>query len=142
MVEKEVMSPPPTWMESLIDFVASCMEPHSELGPLAYRWRNEDDYWEVWVYPTPGEIVGGAVDGAIISPGFSLDAQELSTAFEKLEGVHWQAHPFGPHDREGQSLAFEGVYDGHGVWLVVLSDAPEDEEPGFKFYSARDGGNR
>ena len=125
------MSKPTAWIESLIDIVANCMEPHNELGPLAYRWRNEDDHWEIWVYPTPAELVGGAADGAVVSPGFSLDVQELSTAFEDLKDVRWQAQPFGPHDQEGQNLSFEGVYDGHGVWLLVLSQAPGDEEPGF-----------
>ena len=41
------MSKPPAWMESLIDIVANCIEPHYELGPLAYRWRNEDDRWGI-----------------------------------------------------------------------------------------------
>ena len=27
---------------------------------------------------------------------------------------------------------FEGVYGGHDVWLLVLSEAPGDEEPAFK----------
>jgi len=118
-------------MEPLIDIVANCMEPHNELGPLAYRWLNEDDHWQIWVYPTAAEIVGGAADGAVVFPGFTLDVQELSTAFEELEDVHWQAHPFGPHDQEGEHLSFEGVYDGHDVWLLVLSQAPGEEEPGF-----------
>ena len=94
--EGSLMSQPPAWMESLIDIVANCMEPHSQLGPLAYRWRNEGGYWEMWVYPAPAELVGGAEDGAVVSPGFSLDVQELSSAFEELEDVHWQAHAFGP----------------------------------------------
>ena len=125
------MSNPHPWMESLIEIVANCMEPHNELGPLAYRWRNEGDSWVIWVYPTLGELVGGAADGTVVSPGFSLDVQELSTAFEELKDVHWKAHSFGPHDQEGQSLCFEGVYDAQDVWLLVLSQAPDDEEPGF-----------
>ena len=126
------MSKPPAWLESLVDAVANCMEPHNELGPLAYRWRSEDDHWEMVVYPAPAELVGGAADGAVVSPGFSLDIQELSTAFEEIEDIHWQAQPLGPHDQEGQHLSFEGVYGGHDVWLLVLSEAPGDEEPAFK----------
>ena len=126
------MPKPPAWMESLIEIVANCMEPISELGPLAYRWCNEDDHWEIWVYPAPAELVGGAGDGAVVSPGFSLDIQELSSAFEELEDVRWQAQAFGPHDQVGRNLSFEGVYKGRGIWLLVLSEAPRDEEPGYK----------
>ena len=125
------MSYQPAWMESIIDVVANCMEPHGELA-LGYRWRNEDDYWEIWVYPTPAELVGGAADGTVVSPGFSLDVQGVSTSFEELEAVQWRAQPFGPHDQDGEHLSFEGVYDGHDVWLLVLSQAPDDEEPGFR----------
>lgn len=125
------MSKPPVCMESLIDIVANSMEPHNELGRLGYRWGNEDGFWEISVYPTPAELVGGAEDGAVVFPGFSLDVQELSTAFEELVDVHWRAQLFGPHDQEGQNLSLEGVYDGHDVWLLVLSEAPDDEEPGF-----------
>lgn len=125
------MSKSPAWMETLVDIVANCMEPHGALGPLGYRWRNEADQWEIWVYPTPAELVGGADDGAVVLPGFSLDVQQLSSAFEDIEDVRWQAHPFGPHDTEGEHVSFEGVYNGHGVWLLVLSHAPGDERPGF-----------
>ena len=126
------MSEPPSWLNSLVDVIAECMEPHNTMGPLAFRWGNENDHWEITVYPTPAELIGGSTDGAVVSPGFSLDVHELSTVFEELVDVHWQAHAFGPHDPEGQHVSFEGVYDGHTIYLQVLSEAPEDEEPGFK----------
>ena len=122
----------PPWLASLIDIVADCMEPHNELGPLAFRWGNEDDYWVIVVYPAPAELVGGAADGAVVSPGFSLDVQRLSTVLEELVAVHWQAHTFGPEDQDGPYISFEGVYCGHEVYLQILSVAPEDEEPRFK----------
>ncbi len=126
------MMRPPGWMESLVDIVLGCMDPHNTLGPLGYRWRNEDDFWEIWVYPTPAELVGGAADGTVVNPGFSLDVQQLLAVFEKLADVSWLAQPLGPHDQDGPNLSFDGVYDGHEVWLTVLSRAPDDEEPGFK----------
>jgi len=87
---------------------------------------------EIAVYSTPGEVVGGAEDGAIIIPGFSLDVQELISAFEEVVDLHWRSQSFGPRDNLGPHVSIEGVYQGHGVWLQVLAEAPEDEEPGFK----------
>jgi hypothetical protein len=51
------------WLEELIGQIAESMEFHSPDGPLGYRYGGEDGFWEVAVYPTPVEIVGGADDG-------------------------------------------------------------------------------
>jgi hypothetical protein len=126
------MAEAPQWLVSLVDLVGNRMEPHSATGPLAFRWRQEGDFWEIAVYYTPGEVIGGAEDGAVVVPGFSLDVQELISAFEKVAGVCWRSHSFGPHDSLGPHISIEGVYQGHEVWLQILAEAPEDEEPGFK----------
>ena len=75
---------------------------------------------------------GGAEDRAVIVPDFSLHVQELISSFEKVTNVCWCSHSFGPHDTRGAHVSIEGVYEGHEVWLQVLAEAPEDEEPGFK----------
>ena len=72
VVQKDlVMAEAPQWLVSLVDTVSNCMEPHSAPGPLAYRGRQEGNFWEIVVYFTPGEVMGGAEDGAIVVPGFS-----------------------------------------------------------------------
>lgn len=123
---------PPDWMESLVDEVADCMEPHNAMGPLGYRWHEEDQFFTIAVYPLPIELVGEAVEGEMVSPGFSLNIQELSFVFDELEDIYWCGQPLGPNDLEGPHVSFEGVYQGHPIYLAILSDAPEDEEPGSK----------
>ena len=123
------MAEAPQWLVSLVDAVGNCMEFHCALGPLAFRWRQEGDFWEIAVYYTPGEVIGGAEDGAVIVPGFSLHVQELISAFEKVTDVCWCSHSFGPHDSLGPHISIEGVYQGHEMWLQVLAEAPEDEKP-------------
>ena len=126
------MAEAPQWLVSLVDAVGNRMEPYSATGPLAFRWRQEGDFWEIAVYYTPGEVIGGAEDGAVIVPGFSLHLQELISAFEKVADACWRSHSFGPHDSVGPHISIEGIYQGHEVWLQILAEAPEDEEPGFK----------
>ena len=123
-------SQPPTWMEDLIDSVSGCMEAHDVMGPFGYRWGEEDEFWEIIVYPTPIELVGGYADGENVSPGFSLDIKELSCSFDEVAEVRWQAHNFGVHDFDGPHISIEGVYQGHQIWLRVMGEAPKDEEPG------------
>ena len=125
------MSKAPGWLESLVDDVASCVEAHNVLGPLGYRWVEEGDMWEVMIYPAPAQLAGGPEDGATVAPGFSLDVHQLCATFEKIVDVHWQAQAFGPHDHTGQHISIEGVYKGHHIFLQVLSEAPDDEEPRF-----------
>jgi hypothetical protein len=33
-------------------------------------------------------------------------------------------------EQTGQHISIEGTYQGHLVWLRVLAEAPDDEEPG------------
>jgi len=126
------MAEAPQWLVSLVDAVGNRMEPYSATGPLAFRWRQKGDFWEIAVYYTPGEVIGGAEDGAVIVSGFSLHLQELISAFEKVADACWRSHSFGPHDSLGPHISIEGIYQGHEVWLQILAEAPEDEEPGFK----------
>jgi len=123
---------PPNWLETLVDIVANCIEAHNAMGPLEYRYSLEEEITELIVYPTPVELVGGAVDGAIVVPGFSLDVLTLQSAFEPVEAVSWQAHGLGPHDLEGPHLSVEGRYQGHAVWLRVLAEPPQETAPGLR----------
>jgi hypothetical protein len=100
------------------------------MGPLALVSREEEGFWEVDVYPTPVELVGGADDGALVSPGFSLALEPLRSSFEQIDESGWNA--LGWPDDDGPFVWVEGAYQGHEVFLRVLARAPEGEEPGAK----------
>jgi hypothetical protein len=107
------------------------MEAHSPMGALGWRYH-EEDLVELVVYPTPVELVGGEQDGTIVIPGFSLDVQALQAVFERVTALDWHAQDVGPDDEDGPHISLEGTYQGHAVWLRVLAEAPDDEEPGLK----------
>ena len=121
---------PSAWLNALVEAVADCMEAHTPMGTMGWRYQEEDESVELMVYATPVALVGGAHDGAIVVPGFSLDVQALQAVFQRVTVLQWQAHGFGPDDEEGPHLSLEGTYQGHHVWLRVLAEAPDDEEPG------------
>jgi hypothetical protein len=62
---------PSAWMTELVEAVAGCMEAHSAMGAMGWRYREEDDLVELVVYATPVELVGGEHDGTIVIPGFT-----------------------------------------------------------------------
>src|SRR4051812_35886654 len=107
------MADVPEWLESLVGVVTDSMTAHAEPGPMGFRFRQEDDVWDVLIYPLPVELLGGAVDGEVVAPGFSLDVGQLRSAFERLDELHWNAHGLGMQDGEGPYLSFEGRVYGH-----------------------------
>lgn len=121
---------PVVWLHDLVDAVAGCMTADSPMGPLGYRWSEEEAFWEVDIYPTPVELVGGAVDGEIVAPDFSLDLEELRNLFDHVDSLQWQA--LGLCYPEGSHVSIEGTYHGHDVFVQLLAYAPDDEEPGMK----------
>jgi hypothetical protein len=123
------------WLHWLLKAVAECMTADSPMGPLGYRYGEEEGCWEVDIYPTSVELVGGAVDGEVVAPGFTLDVKELRSAFERIDSMAWHSLGF-PHD-EGPRFVIEGVCQSRSVFLQVLAYAPDDEEPGMKLNTTR-----
>ena len=115
--------------------VVESLEPESPMGPLGLRYHEDAGFWEVDVYPTPVEMVGGADDGAIVSTNFSLDLERLRSCFERIDDAGWNA--FGWPSGDGPFVWIEGLFRGHDVWLRVMAEAPEDEEPGAKLRVTR-----
>ena len=121
---------PMIWLHQLVETVAECMTADSPMGPLGYRYGEDDDYWEVDIYPTPVELVGGAVDGKVVAPGITLDVEELRSAFERIDSLNWQS--LGLPIDEGPRFVVEGTCQGRNVLLQILAYAPDDEEVGMK----------
>jgi hypothetical protein len=120
----------PAWLDELVEAVAGCLTADSPMGPLGFRYDEADEFWEIVVYPTPVELLGGAHDGAVVAPGFALDLERLRAAFDRVDDFGWNA--LGLHDPDGPYVWVEGDYRGRDVLLRVLGQAPEDEDPGMK----------
>jgi hypothetical protein len=130
------MSQMPAWLEALVGVVADAMTAHGMPGGLGVRYREDEGAWEVLAYQLPVELLGGRHDGAVVSPGFSLDREAVRSAFPRVDDLSWQAQPMGDRD-DGPCVRIEGDYAGRQVWLRVLAYAPDDEEPETKFYANR-----
>jgi len=131
------MSQPPAWLGSLVDEIGNCVEAHAAMGPLGYRWSEESGAWDVIVYPTPVLLRGGEADGMIVSPGFSLDVNGLLSRFDQVADVRWSVYGHRLSPSGGQEITIEGVYAGHELFLQLLAEPPEDEEPGMELDATR-----
>lgn len=126
------MADSPAWLESLADVVCISVEAYSAMGPFGFRYLQDGADWELIIYPTPVELIGGAEDGALVYSGFSLDVQFLLSQFDQVTAVQWLTHDFSPSESEGPQLSIEGTYQGHNIWLRVLSNPPTNEPAGLQ----------
>ena len=124
----------PSWLEPLVESVATAMTVHGPEGPLGLRYRLIDDKrWDVQIYPLPVEMVGGAHDGGLAAPGFSLDLRAIAAAFDWAGELGWDPHGTRPDNADaGPCFWVMGEFAGREVWLRVLAYAPEDVAPAAK----------
>ena len=118
----------PAWLDELVEAVADCLTADGPMGPLGFRYGEEEGFWELVVYPTPVELLGGAHDGAVVAPGFTLDLEGLRAAFDRVDDFGWNAP--GLHDADGPHVWVEGEYRGREVWLRVLAQCPRTRTRG------------
>jgi hypothetical protein len=127
--------PNDAWLDDLLEAVSACVEADAPMGPMGLRYGVEEDFWDISVYPTPVELVGGAHDGAVVIPGFRLDLESFRSLFEEVKDFGWNALGF--TDPEGPYVYIEGIYGSREVFVQVLAAPPEDEEPGLKLDATR-----
>jgi hypothetical protein len=125
----------PKWLDSLFETVAESVMPQNAMGPMGLRYREDNGTWDIVVYPTSVELVGGAVDGEVVAPDFTLDLERLRTAFERIDDFGWRA--LGLPGTEGPHVWIEGTYREREVFLQLQAYAPDDEEPGMKLQASR-----
>jgi len=101
------------------------MHAHDVLAPIGCHYHQEDDVWEVTLFASRTEVVGGEKDGLRFPSRFILDVKGLIELFSSVEAVEWQALPQGTDDEIGANLAVLGTYCGEHVCLRIPAEAPQ-----------------
>lgn len=117
---------PPHWLSDLADAVAEKMHALDVLAPIGcHYYRNRAiDQWEVTLFASRTEIVGGERDGQLTNSRFDLDLRAVLELFEHVAGAHWQTMALGPDDELGAHISIEGTFQGKSVWVRILSHPP------------------
>src|SRR5687768_15607754 len=118
------MSAPPLWLSRLADEVGQTIVPADWLSPLGCHYHRAGEIWEVTLFASLTEVIGGDKDGAIVRSRFSVDLIRLYAIFTEVDTFHWQALPLGAQDELGPHVAVEGRYGAERVWLRVLARPP------------------
>ncbi len=128
------MAPPLNWMSNFIDQVSASIQPHGDLAPLGCHFQHFNGVWEITLFASLTELIGGPQDGKLKNSHFNVDVKHLIDAFSTIESIAWQAHRMDQFDELGPHLAVEGTIHDKTVWLRITSSAPTQFGPGRQFF--------
>jgi hypothetical protein len=123
------------WLDRLHGAVSSCVVAHGPMGHLRLNYRKQAGHWEVKVYPTAVELMGGAQDGEVVTPSFQLDLEQLRGMFESVAAL--VSNTLGGDCPEGPNVSIQGVFGGREVCMQLLACAAKNEKPGLKLDARR-----
>lgn len=127
------MVPPPAWLAALANEISLRILPVDPLAPIGCHYVLVDDCWEVTLFVSASEVVGGEYDGERFASAFQFDLVGVDTHFDEVTAQGWQPIEFGEGDDVGPHIAIEGIRDGHQVWVRVAAFPPADFEAGRVF---------
>lgn len=129
---------PPAWLRWFAnDAARSILDTplHAPIG-CHYHYEEERDEWEVSIFVSDTEVVGGPRDGTLVPCRIQLDISQATSLFDESPRVYWQAGMVHEPEDVEQHVSFEGSVRGHAVWLRVLAQAPEQAGPGRLLHAA------
>ena len=126
------MASPPEWISTLANSIAACLEPIEPLPPLGCHFHHCDESWEISIFPSKTEIVGGPNDGRQVSPRFRVDILAVTRHFSEIFAMTWQTKMVDEDDQLGSHFAVDGIHSGEVVSVRILKAAPKCFEPGRK----------
>jgi len=124
------MATPPSWLKEFTNQVIEQILPTDPLSPIGCHFHQTADEWEVTIFVSRTEILGGQYDGESHHCRFHLNLQELTSLFDHVETFAWQALPMTKDDDLGAHVALEGTAHGERVWLRITAVQPEMFESG------------
>jgi hypothetical protein len=124
------MASPPDWLSMFVNAVAANIHSHDVLSPLGCHFQLVKNVWEITVFASRTEIVGGSEDGRSCHSSFDVDIKAVADLMTHVDGISWQTQPLDKFDELGAHLAVEGQYEDKQIWLRITSTSPERFDPG------------
>jgi hypothetical protein len=119
----------PQWLHLFVDQVLEGLLEATLIG-CHYFQNVPANEWEVSLFELPEEIYGGAADGMQVSSRLRVDLAAITSAFDSLSNIWWQAERISEDDELGNHLSFEGTAGGFRIWLRILRNVPPELSAG------------
>ena len=129
---------PPSWLRWFGNDVTRAIVDNDSHAPVGchYYCNLEQDEWEIAIFVSATEVVGGPRDGTTLPFPIQLDVSDVTDAFDEPPRIHWQATGFSGDEDLGPYVSFEGIARGKKVWLRILAEAPLQAGPGRLLHAA------
>jgi len=124
------MSEQPIWLKEFVARACGCLCAIEELPPIGCHVALEHETWEVSLFVSPTEIIGGPHDGERLACLFAVDLIELLQVFDVIESAGWQPLQQNEQDELRNHISVEGFVNGKRVWLRILGEMPDRYAPG------------
>lgn len=126
------MANPPKWILNLANSVTSFLQPLEPMPPLGCHYHQCESEWEISIFPSQTEIVGGPEDGRQIDARFQIDILAVTGLFSRIDEMTWQSKSVDEQDQLGSHIAIGGLIEGEQVSIRMLKSAPACFDPGRK----------
>jgi hypothetical protein len=120
----------PDWLQQFADAVALQMNPVDLLSPVGCHFCRVDGIWEITLFASNTQIVGGKKDGVLRPSRFQVDLRAVIDLFSDISSIDWQPLPLAVDDELGAHLSVAGTFSGNPICLRILARAPRRFEPG------------
>jgi len=118
------MSQQPQWLIDLTDKVCQTFETEQAPAEIGCHVHQEADLWEVALFFSAIELVGGPYDGERIAPLFTVDIAAVLALFDPVEHASWQTQSHDEADELGNHFCVQGTVNEHHVALRILAESP------------------
>lgn len=119
------MTVPPGWLKELADAVALLMMPADVMAPIGCHYCRVNKTWEISLFASSTQIVGGGRDGDVRRSRFCLDVDAVRKLFDEVHGISWQAHALASDDELGPHLEVHGSLADKEIRLRILAFPPK-----------------
>ncbi|MCA8997038.1 MAG: hypothetical protein KDA80_08630 [Planctomycetaceae bacterium] len=115
----------PGWLKRLTECICEHLHPLENDFPLGCHYTQVGDTWEVSLFFSPTEIVGGEYDGERITCPFVVNILDLMHVFDLVEEMTWQPQRVTEDDELGANFLLTGYFEGRRILLRILAKMPE-----------------
>ena len=101
------------------------MMPADVMAPVGCHYCCVEQTWEISLFASSTQIVGGERDGEVRRSRFCLDIDAIGKLFTEVRSVSWQAHALASDDELGPHVELDGIYVEKDVKLRILAFPPK-----------------
>jgi hypothetical protein len=130
--EREQRDSRPEWLQSLIADLAELFDPAEDVARVGYECLPTEAGWEVGLFLSRVEIVGGRFDGKAELCEFSYDLKELKDRFDEILDLKMTALPKAGREEAYSFVQVRGIVESTPVSLKIFSVPPQDATIGLR----------